>query len=126
MVGLLGTTAILAAGYQPLVQAALGWPLLGRIGLVIACLMPAGFLMGFPFPLGLARLETTAPDLVPWVWGVNGSVSVVASVLAAILALGFRLSLVLWLGVGMYAGALGLLWFSGKFSNKDETHTQED
>ena len=114
LVGLVLISAALALGYQPLVRAALAWPLVGRIGLVLACLAPPGLLMGLPFPLGLAKLETSAPDLVPWVWGVNGSVSVVASVLAAILALSSGFTLVLWLGVGMYAGAVGLAWAFGR------------
>jgi hypothetical protein len=108
LAGLVLTAAALAVGYQPLVRAALAWPLLGRIGLVLVCLAPVGLLMGLPFPLGLAKLEASAPDLVPWVWGVNGSVSVVTSVLAAILALSSGFTLVLWLGVGMYAGAVGV------------------
>ena len=103
--GLVVAAATLTVVYPQLINQSLGWPLVGRVGLVILSLAPAGFLMGFPFPLGLAALEGTNSGLIPWVWGVNGSVSVVASVLAAILALSFGFSWVLWLGTGMYFGA---------------------
>ena len=68
-------------------------------------LAPLGMLMGLPFPLGLAWLDDHAPKLVPWAWAVNGCASVVASVLAAMLALEFGFSVVLWLGAAMYVGA---------------------
>ena len=68
--------------------------------------------MGLPFPWGLAWLEETAPALLPWAWAINGCASVVTSVLAAILALSYGFTLVLWLGAAAYAGAW-LILFSG-------------
>jgi hypothetical protein len=59
-----------------------------------------------PFPLGLARLRDLAPVTVPWAWGVNGAASVIASVLAALLALSFGFRVVLLIGAACYAGAL--------------------
>jgi hypothetical protein len=50
-------------------------------------LAPLGFLLGTPFPHGLAWLRVQAPDWVPWAWAVNGCASVLASVLAAMIAL---------------------------------------
>jgi hypothetical protein len=85
--------------------SALGWPFLMRACLALFSLVPLGVLMGLPFPLGLGWLEQHAPDLVPWAWAVNGCASVVASVLAAILALSFGFTLVLLLGGLAYAGA---------------------
>lgn len=86
-------------------EAVLGWPALMRAGLATFSLVPLGALMGLPFPLGLSWLESEAPDLVPWAWAVNGCASVVASVLAAILALSYGFTLVLLLGAIAYAGA---------------------
>jgi hypothetical protein len=79
----------------------LAWRLIGTM-IVLA---PLGFLMGLPFPLGLRWLEWSAPDLIPWAWGVNGAASVAASVLAALLALSFGFSWVLVAGAACYAGA---------------------
>ncbi len=87
----------------------LGWPFLVRALLATFSLLPLAVLMGLPFPLGLSWLEKNAPDLVPWAWAVNGCASVVAAVLAAILALSFGFTVVLLVGAGAYAGAFGVL-----------------
>jgi hypothetical protein len=72
-------------------------------------LAPPGLLMGMPFPKGLALLERIepehAPTLIAWGWGANGAVSVVASILAALLALSCGFSAVLSVGAACYVGA---------------------
>ncbi len=83
----------------------LGWPLLPRVGLAALSLAPLAFLMGLPFPLGLAWLERSGPSLIPWAWAVNGCASVVAGVLAAMAALSYGFSAVLLAGAACYAGA---------------------
>jgi len=89
----------------PLFALTLGFPLGLRIGVTVAMLAPVGFLMGIPFPRGIHWLEREAPGLIPWVWGVNGAASVVASALAALLALSFGFRWVLMAGAACYAGA---------------------
>jgi hypothetical protein len=84
---------------------ALGLSLPLRFGVSVLLLAPPGLLMGIPFPAGLRRLGAESPDLIPWVWAVNGAASVVASVLAALLALSFGFRLVLLVGAACYAGA---------------------
>jgi hypothetical protein len=102
--------ALLIALAGPAVNAAiLGWPLAARVAVSVVELMPLAILMGLPFPLGLAWLETRAPGLVPWAWAVNGCASVVASVLAAILSLSFGFTAVLLLGAGAY-GLAGIMY----------------
>ena len=83
----------------------LGLPLGWRLGVTAATLAPIGFLMGIPFPRGIHGLEREAPGLIPWVWSVNGAASVVASALAALLALSFGFRWVLMAGAACYAGA---------------------
>lgn len=75
--------------------------------MVVAAMMvaPLGFLMGIMFPKGLAHLEDRAPELVPWAWGINGTVSVISAVAAAILALNFGFSFVVQMGAVAYGGA---------------------
>ena len=80
-------------------------------------LAPLAILMGLPFPLGLAWLERDAPDLVAWAWAVNGCASVIASVLAAILALSYGFTLVLLLGAGAYSLAVLVLPGQGDKTN---------
>lgn len=102
---------ILAALVTPgllslLFDLTLGYPVFVRMLIAIAALAPLSFLMGMPFPGGLRRLGATAPDLIPWAWGVNGALSVIASILAALMALSFGFSWALLAGAGCYAGAL--------------------
>ena len=95
-----------ALGLPALFQAALAAPLEGRLAVAVVALAPAGLLMGVPFPKGLARLANGEQALIAWAWAVNGASSVVASILAALLALSFGFSIVLAVGAACYLGAL--------------------
>jgi len=98
-----------AVGLPVLFDATLAAPLGSRLIIAVAALFPPGLLMGTPFPNGLALLERRVPALTSWAWGVNGAVSVVASILAALLALSFGFSAVLALGAACYLGAWAAL-----------------
>lgn len=89
----------------------LGWPFPARLGSAVLLLAVPGFFMGTPFPAGihLVTLAFSDPEyvnrrafLIPWVWGVNGAASVVAAVLAALLALTWGYSRVLIAGALCY------------------------
>jgi len=85
----------------------LALPLGARLPLSVLMLAPLGLLMGIPFARGVTAIRDT-PDLIPWAWAVNGSASVVSAVLAALLALSFGLTWVLWIGGMLY----GIAWLS--------------
>jgi hypothetical protein len=76
-----------------------------RIVVCVTMIAPLGLAMGIMFPLGLAHLERAAPQLVPWAWAINGTVSVVGAAAAAILALAAGFSFVVRLGALAYAAA---------------------
>jgi hypothetical protein len=78
-------------------------PLLAKLPISILAIAPLAFCMGMPFPLGLGRLQTEAPRLLPWAWGINGCASVVSTILASLLALHFGFSTVLLIAVALYA-----------------------
>jgi hypothetical protein len=83
----------------------LGLPLLLRLTISLLVFAPLGFLMGIPLPGGLHLLKDTAPRLIPWAWGVNGALSVISSVLAALIALSWGYQWALSAGALCYAGA---------------------
>jgi len=83
----------------------MGAPLGLRLLVTVISLSPLGFLMGTPFPGGLDWLRQRAPGMVPWAWAVNGYLSVLASILAAMIALSAGFSWVLAAGALAYAGA---------------------
>ncbi len=113
----LGILIILIVLYPLLLEgvtsASLGQAAWTRILLAILTIAPLGYLMGLPFAGGLQLVEQHEPSLVPWAWAINGSFSVVSSVLAVMIALSWGFSIVFWLGAVAYAGALlafGRFW----------------
>ena len=78
------------------------YPLVAKIVFSSLLVMPAGILMGIPFPLGISLLHTAAPRLIPWSWAVNGCFSVLAPILAIMLALSAGFHFVLFSGAAMY------------------------
>ncbi len=80
-------------------------PLTLKIIAVFFLIMPAGMLMGIPFPSGIAALGKTKPHLIPWAWAVNGCFSVLAPILAIMFALTAGFKAVMFSGALMYAMA---------------------
>lgn len=85
-----------------------GWSPMWRFVAAILVISPMGFLMGFPMPTALARVERQMPALVPWAWGVNGFASVLASPLAIAIGMtwGFRAAGAAALGCYLAAAVL--------------------
>ena len=106
----LGALVILVAAYpfilKGLFNLALRWPEWARIALTVFTIAPLGFLMGLPFAGGLRVVERHDSALVPWAWAINGSFSVISSVLAVMIALTWGFATVLGLGAAVYGLAL--------------------
>lgn len=77
-----------------------------RVALVVAVIFPAGFFMGQPFPLGLKWVSSQMPDIVPWLWAVNGATSVIGSALATLVGLALGFQVVSLVGIACYGVAL--------------------
>jgi hypothetical protein len=93
-----------------LVDHTLGFPLAWRMLITSLVLAPAGLLMGFPFPIGIRQItaidSSTGSPWIGWSWAINGAASVIAAVMASLLALSFGFRLVFWTGAAAYALAL--------------------
>lgn len=68
-------------------QATMWFPELLRVAMTVAWIAPLAFVMGMPFPTGLALLRGEAAGMIPWAFGVNGAASVLASILSIVLAM---------------------------------------
>ncbi|MDR0184311.1 spermidine synthase [Lysobacter arvi] len=101
VLGLAWQFVVLAAAHA----IAAPWPLAWRALLAFVGIAPLAFAMGMPFPLGLARLSRSAPTFVPWAWGLNGCASVVAAILALLLAIGIGLRATLVIALALYVFA---------------------
>jgi hypothetical protein len=77
-----------------------------RIVAAVLLLCPAGLMMGMAFPLGMKVASARARELTPWLWGLNGAASVLASVLGVVIALSWSISAAFWSGWLCYVIAL--------------------
>lgn len=90
---------VLAAVFRQLMPLPDGFKIMISIGLIA----PLAFAMGMPFPLGLARVAGRTRLLVPWAWGVNACASVVAAIVATLLAIHVGFGAVVLVAVFLYA-----------------------
>lgn len=86
--------ALVVLGYavalSQILNQLLGLSFTVRIGISVALLLPLGFCMGIPFPLGISFLqEIRMVSSIPWMWGVNGLGSVLGSTLTIAIAIRF-------------------------------------
>ena len=86
----------------PLLSEAMGLAQGWKILLTMLLVAPLAFCLGMPFPLGLAAVAARAAPLVPWAWGINGFASVVATLLATLLAIQWGYAAVLLLAAALY------------------------
>ena len=107
MLMLLSVAILLYPLFLPhLFQLLLGQGFALRLLASVISLAPLGFLMGMPFPLGWKWASQNATAATPWLWGINGALSVVGSVLAALVSIQFGFRTTMLLGLLAY----GLAW----------------
>lgn len=112
ILALAGLSLVYVFLLPPLFQVALGQGLAVRILLSLLLLLPLGFLMGMPFPLGLRLLAPQHHPMVPWAWGTNAAASVLGSVLYVYIALSWGFSAVMVVAAALYLGGMLLLTFA--------------
>jgi len=103
IVTLSGVAMALLDGLGPILQ---GSSALLRYLFAVLAILPLGFFMGMPFPLGLARLHRSAPALIAWAWGINGCASVISAMLAMLIALELGFSALLLAALALYGLAV--------------------
>jgi spermidine synthase len=93
-----------------LLSAVVGTPFSLKLLISALVLAPLGFLMGMPFPTGLARVQT-----VQWAWALNAAASVLGSVAAMVIAIHFGLTVTLACAAAAYliAAFCTQVWTSG-------------
>jgi hypothetical protein len=104
--------ALLAAAVS-LLPLAVGLPLPIKIAMTTLLIFPAGFVMGMPFPTGLARLERWHKPSVRWAWSLNAAASVLGSAGALVCAIYLGLVETLLIGGILYLGAMAAVARAG-------------
>jgi hypothetical protein len=80
-------------------------------------LIPLGFILGIPFPTGINLVkEMGLENSIPWLYGINGTMSVLGSIVAIIISttIGFSTSLII--GALLYL-TIALIFAFGKKTN---------
>ena len=74
-----------------------------RIGWAVGVTLLIGLPLGLAFPAGMRIMREHHADETPWLWGLNGVGSVMASSLAILIALVGGLTVLLFVAAGCYA-----------------------
>lgn len=95
---------LIYAGVLPIIfYHFLGPSVAYRVVIAVVLLIPLGVAMGFPFPLAIRSLKDRQLDHhIPWMWGINGTSSVLGSAATITIAMTFGFTQVLLAGVGSY------------------------
>jgi len=99
-------------------DAPLQWSLHIRTLVVVLALLPAGFVMGMPFPLGLSLVSERYNNVAPWCWAANACASTLGAALTPLLALGLGFSTCFAIAVVLYAIA-AIVIVRAFFSSRD-------
>jgi predicted membrane-bound spermidine synthase len=122
LVKLIGVVVVMVFVYilllPPIFYGLVWLPHPARIVMAVILMAPLALVMGMPMPIGIKLLSKSAPQIIPWAWGVNGATSVMGSVGALVIAIltGFNQALII--GAGLYGLAI---LFSRKFRTNDQT-----
>jgi predicted membrane-bound spermidine synthase len=88
-----------------LVPALLALPLGARVALAVLLVAPLGFLMGMPFPRGLAATGRGPFPPPPFYWGLNGVFSVIGSMATMVTAVVLGFTAAMLGGAALYVVA---------------------
>lgn len=81
-------------------------PLLTRIAVVVALILPLGLVMGVFFPTGMRLARQISADDTAWYWALNGVFGVLSSTLAVFVAMFAGISVNFWIGAICYLAVL--------------------
>lgn len=102
----------------PLITGSLyGASLTPRIFIAILIMFCLGIPMGAAFPTGLRLANAEVKRATPWLWAINGALSVVGSVLAMILSIGYGITITCLIGALCYLLAVVMLKLNLRAAN---------
>ncbi|MBN2423454.1 MAG: hypothetical protein JXR46_07995 [Calditrichaceae bacterium] len=94
----------------------LAYHLIYRVVISILVLIPLGFFLGIPFPTAIQLLDkNNLKKYIPWMYGINGVMTVLGSVLAAIISMVSGFTTGFFVGLGFYLFILVFLHLKRKY-----------
>ena len=103
---LIGVLLLSFAGLEVMPGFLLNLTTVWRYFLVLLMILPAGIIMGMPFPLAMQSL-LDHPTQRAYAWAVNGCASVLSSIAAAQLAISMGIPSIAFFAIASYLVALG-------------------
>lgn len=100
-----GLVVLSAALYPQTLPLFQGSPPAVRWALTAALILPVGFFLGMPFPVGIRMAGLKNPLWIPWGWCANGCASVCGAVLPVLIAQAWGFQIVFFLAALCYAAA---------------------
>lgn len=99
--GLIVILVLTALALDDLMNYLLRFSTIWRYSGAVLILLPIGFLMGLPFPIGMRDLLDTSMQRA-YAWSLNGCASILTSIVSAQLAIIFGISLLLGCAIAAY------------------------
>lgn len=107
---LLGVAVVFGLLTPQLIEEFAGRTTPVRVGLAVGLLAPMAFFMGMPFSIGMRMASTDEDSPTAFLWGINGAMSVVASVFATVIALFFGIIWTFVAGIAAYVLAASSMY----------------
>jgi hypothetical protein len=100
-----GAALLIAAGaltVQSAVDLSMRASLGARAATVVVFTFPIAFLLGFFFPLGMRSLHGRSSAARAWMWGLNGALGVLGSLVAIVISMSLGIRACLFAGAACY------------------------
>ena len=104
--GVIVLAILLTIFFDHLLDPVSGDSIVVRFAVGSISLAPLAFFMGWMFPSGLMMLEKSPHGLMPWAWGINGFISVLAAPLSVMIAMSYGFQSVMAAAVFFYGIAV--------------------
>ncbi len=103
--GIIAAGLVTLAVYPVYFHLFLQSPILVRILAAVVLILPLGFFMGMPFPLGILSISSCPEGAIAWAWAMNGLFTVIGGIGSVLLSiyLGFRMTLLVALSLYVVA-----------------------
>lgn len=118
LVAIVAVSLVYAYALPMIIEQFLGVSIMLKIPITVVLLAPVGLLLGMAYPLGIGVLREESEKLVPWAWGMNGAMSVVASVLATFIGSRVGFTVALLTGIAAYGVGLACIAFTGRSATR--------
>ena len=96
------------------------YALMGEVAARAGMAAPLSFLLGFCYPFGARQVERLDERAVAWMWGTNGALGVLASVVAIAISIWIGIETNLFIAAGCYLVLPVLATVLGRYARAED------